>query len=301
MNNKLPSLFIGSSSEDLEIARGVELQLQNDARVSIWKNWGFDPGDSTLETLMKALDEFDFAIMVLNPNDLLRTRGRKYGSPRDNVLFELGLFMGRIGRHRTFILHEEGADLKLPTDLNGITRVTYRKRDRLADALSPACSLIAGVIKNQGPFVDYPWLYTDGRLEGVEARIECKSIWVVSPTLHHDTQHLSVIEIVKNNLRRGISYTIIFPDNRVNAPFRSTLRSIFASHPKQLMERPIPEDQFNHLAVTHFLFLDPEADSGNPPRVFIELPIPSLGHWVEVDTPLAREFVGRFYQIAKGT
>jgi len=44
-------------------------------------------------------------------------------SPRDNVVFEAGLFDGALGIRRTFILHAHGS--KLPTDLLGLTSVRY--------------------------------------------------------------------------------------------------------------------------------------------------------------------------------
>ena len=49
-------------------------------------------------------------------------------SPRDNVVFEAGLFGGALGMRRTFILHANGA--KLPTDLLGLTCVRYDPADR---------------------------------------------------------------------------------------------------------------------------------------------------------------------------
>ena len=44
-------------------------------------------------------------------------------SPRDNVVFEAGLFGGALGIRRTFILHADGA--KLPSDLLGLTAIRY--------------------------------------------------------------------------------------------------------------------------------------------------------------------------------
>lgn len=146
----LPSLFIGSSSEGLDIAREVELQLQNYAITTIWKDGVFRPGEAVLESLMRALEDFDFAVLVLRPDDLVDTRGFTFTSPRDNVLFELGLFMGRLGRFRTFILSEYGKDLKIPSDLAGITRSTYRLRDNLGAAISPACTPIIRTVRELG-------------------------------------------------------------------------------------------------------------------------------------------------------
>lgn len=149
-NEDLPSLFIGSSTEGIEIAREVELQLDADANVTKWNDGVFHLGEGTLESLVNALDHFDFAVLVLRPDDLIETQGQRYTSPRDNVLFELGLFMGRLGPRRTFILSEHGADLKLPSDLAGITRATYRPRNNLTAAISPACTLIMRAVRELG-------------------------------------------------------------------------------------------------------------------------------------------------------
>jgi hypothetical protein len=129
MVNSEPTIFIGSSKEGIDVAKAIELHLQDDALTTIWTDGVFRPGRGFLEDLTEAVEKFDFAILVLTSDDLLESRGQSYASPRDNVLFELGLFMGRIGRERTFILHEDKADLKLPSDLAGITRLTYRKQN----------------------------------------------------------------------------------------------------------------------------------------------------------------------------
>jgi hypothetical protein len=99
--------------------------------------------------LIAALDEFDFAVMVISGDDLLESREQNYNSPRDNVLFELGLFMGRIGRERTFVLHEDNPKLKLPSDLAGITRVSYRIRNGEPN-VSAACTRITQAIRRLG-------------------------------------------------------------------------------------------------------------------------------------------------------
>jgi hypothetical protein len=147
MDTHMPSVFIGSSSEGLDVAREVELQLQRDSITTIWKDGVFGLGSNTLESLMKVLEQFDFAVMVLSPDDLIESRSQSYASPRDNVIFELGLFMGRLGRSRVFIVHEQDANLKLPSDLAGIAVSPYRKRDNISAALSPTCTPIIKTIK----------------------------------------------------------------------------------------------------------------------------------------------------------
>ena len=150
MNEQLPSVFIGSSSEGLDVAREIELQLQRDSITTIWKDGVFGLGTGTLESLMNVLEQFDFAVMVLSPDDLIESRSQGYASPRDNVIFELGLFMGRLGRSRVFIVHEQDVNLKLPSDLAGITMSPYRKRDNLSAALSPTCTPIIQAIRARG-------------------------------------------------------------------------------------------------------------------------------------------------------
>src|SRR4029453_17942183 len=61
---------------------------------------------------------------------------------RDNVVFELGLFTGRLGRDRAFILMPKNSDFHLPTDLLGVSTATFQppsRPDRLEAALGPAC------------------------------------------------------------------------------------------------------------------------------------------------------------------
>lgn len=147
MEQNLPSVFIGSSTEGIDVAREIELQLQRDAITTIWKDGVFGLGSGTLESLMKVLEQFDFAVMVLSPDDLTESRNQSYASPRDNVIFELGLFMGKLGRSRVFIVHEQDANLKLPSDLAGIAVSPYRRRDNLSAALSPTCTPIIKAIR----------------------------------------------------------------------------------------------------------------------------------------------------------
>src|SRR5690606_34075659 len=96
---------------------------------------------------------FDFALLVLTPDDMLSTRGDTRPAARDNVLFELGLFMGKFGRFITFVVHPRGQDMHLPSDLAGITVATYESRRRDGDiqaAVGPVCTKIKRAIRDQG-------------------------------------------------------------------------------------------------------------------------------------------------------
>ncbi len=101
--------------------------LQDVADVDPWTTV-FNPGVSTLDRLVELTREVDLAPFVFAHDDWT-TKGASpeeapgEASPRDNVVFEAGLFGGALGIHRTFILHANGA--KLPTDLLGLTAIRY--------------------------------------------------------------------------------------------------------------------------------------------------------------------------------
>lgn len=124
-----PRIYIGSSSEGLDYARAVHAQLRNHAEITVWTDDVFPMGDSTLEALDKAIDrfKFEYAILVLTPDDEREMRGEKHRVPRDNVLMELGLFMGRLGRSRTFAVQHR--DVELPANMKGITTAFIEKRN----------------------------------------------------------------------------------------------------------------------------------------------------------------------------
>lgn len=147
-----PSLFIGSSSEGYDVARAVEAILKDYASVTLWRNGAFGLNRGTLESLVSAVDSFDFAVLVLTPDDVSESRDIRSNSPRDNVLFEAGLFMGRLGRERAFILRASNKDMKLPSDLAGVTMATYEHQDNceLKSAVSAGCYDIINAINILG-------------------------------------------------------------------------------------------------------------------------------------------------------
>lgn len=120
-----PSVFIGSSVEGLPIAEALQLALQYDADATVWNQGLFTPSGTNIEALEKALEGFDFAVLVLSPDDMVVSRGENEAHPRDNVTFELGLFMGRLTRGRCFILRPRDTQVELPTDLAGVVPLSY--------------------------------------------------------------------------------------------------------------------------------------------------------------------------------
>jgi len=147
-----PSLFIGSSTEGLDIARGVRSLLADDAEITLWNEGFFSLGSTFIETLVNELPRFDFAVLALTPDDLINSRDSEDFGPRDNIVFELGLFTAGLGRSRTFIVRPRS--LKMPTDLSGVTTAAYedaRNKVGVSILLGPACDSIRNAIRALGP------------------------------------------------------------------------------------------------------------------------------------------------------
>lgn len=118
--------FIGSSKEGLPIARSLQLQLKDDLPCVIWdQGTVFGLGDATIEALENAVHQFSFGIFVFTPDDKIVSRNVKKRVGRDNVLFELGLFIGKLSRRRAFLVHPSKRAISLPSDLHGMATATY--------------------------------------------------------------------------------------------------------------------------------------------------------------------------------
>lgn len=151
-HNKRPRVFVGSSTEGLRVAETIQLNLDHLCEVTVWHQGIFAPGSGTLQTLLNVAREYDFAVLVLTPDDMVASRGDTLISPRDNVIFELGLFMGSLGAERTMVLYDRTSDLKIPSDLAGVTMITYQPHTSgdLEATLGAPCTRLKKQISKHG-------------------------------------------------------------------------------------------------------------------------------------------------------
>ena len=124
-----PRIFLGSAGKQEKLLQALTRGLEDVAHVDPWTT-SFNPGTTTLDRLVELAHEVDFAAFVFAEDDWTTISppaspppGSGQASPRDNVVFEAGLFGGVLGMRRTFILHASGS--KLPSDLLGLTCVRY--------------------------------------------------------------------------------------------------------------------------------------------------------------------------------
>jgi len=160
MTKRLPKLFIGSASETLALAEALEFDLKDVAQTEVW-NRTFRPGHYTLEELTRKASEVDFAVFILGQEDRTESRGQIVPSPRDNVVYEAGLFAGRMEVSRVFLLVDARGS-KIPSDWEGLSYLTY---DPTAAPLEAAVHKASVTIRKQIK----DWLATQG--ESIEQQI----------------------------------------------------------------------------------------------------------------------------------
>lgn len=151
-----PRMFIASSVDHLDLAYAAQEGLEHDVEPTVWNQGVFTLSRSTMSTLRDVVDESDFGLFVFAPSDVTAIKDAEKQTVRDNVIFELGLFIGRLGPDRCFIITPRGIDdLHLPTDLLGVTTASFeadRQDGNLVAALGPACNRIRSSVKKLGLF-----------------------------------------------------------------------------------------------------------------------------------------------------
>ncbi len=143
-------VFVGSSGEALDISYAVQEELNRDFEVTVWNQDVFRLSHDALDSLLQALDSSDAGVFVLKPDDVTESRGDASPSVRDNVIFELGMFIGRLGRDRTFMLMPTTPAVRLPSDLAGVITARYdagRFDRQPRAAIGSACNQIRQAVR----------------------------------------------------------------------------------------------------------------------------------------------------------
>lgn len=154
MEIEKPRIFIASSSEGLNVAYAVQTLLDRNAECTVWDQGIFVPTSDVLSDLLSLLENTDYGIFVFSADDVTNIRNNITSTVRDNVVLELGLFMGALGRMNCFILcpNFQSNKLHLPTDLTGVTTLKYnpnRKDGNIVAALGPSVNSIRKVITKE--------------------------------------------------------------------------------------------------------------------------------------------------------
>ena len=149
--NSVPVMFLACASESLEVAQAIHAELNSSSLiVQLWTDGVFKPSSHTMEDLEAILNSVDFALAVFSADDNVDSRGGNADAPRDNTIFELGLFAGAIGRNRTFFIRDKNREIKIPSDLAGVTSLSYSAFDEHHWDIAEACNAISARISELG-------------------------------------------------------------------------------------------------------------------------------------------------------
>ena len=158
-NNSKPRIFIASSEKNINIANAVQVNLSNykNSRLAVWNQGTFGPSEYFLQSILKELEKVDFGIFIFAADDLILRKDTKIKTVRDNVLFELGMFVAKLGKERNFIIMPNDKGIEIASDLQGINILTYTEyeEDEIYQALGPACDKINKEIVSIGVTTDH--------------------------------------------------------------------------------------------------------------------------------------------------
>lgn len=120
-------IFIGSSEEHRNIANEISNFLTSRDGIEVLPWWIISDRTHGMVYFYEVLEDLssgiaDAAIFVLAPDDDLETRGKITKTTRDNVLIEIGLFSGKLGRDRTYLCVYKKTNI--PSDWRGINYLT---------------------------------------------------------------------------------------------------------------------------------------------------------------------------------
>jgi hypothetical protein len=219
-------IFIGSSRESLEVARAVRAELADDYSITLWTDIdAFALGNTTIESLEKATTTNDFAILILEGNDIVQSRGDESVMPRDNVLFELGMFMGALSRQRVFGLHPSGVRLRLPSDLAGMKLALYTESEG-RPAVGAACDLVRRGIEGAGGL---DALRVPGEVEQLSTNLS-KAALIENDAFKHELRR-KLAEWVRESVewRRGEVYVRRSYEIFLAEVYRGAQRNIFST------------------------------------------------------------------------
>jgi hypothetical protein len=155
-----PVAFIGSSGLKYELVEAIADRLGDHVDARPWKTT-FPVGRMTLQVLVEEARKVDFGIFVFGADDRLAA---DVSIPRDNVLYEAGLFAGALGTERCLIVHD--AQAKMPSDLEGMTVARFDASTTVAQVADDVSPALLAAIRRPAPgdslALPAPWKVTGG-------------------------------------------------------------------------------------------------------------------------------------------
>ncbi len=121
-----PKIFIASSSKALNYATAVQKKIGKDFDAIVWEDEENYPAKTITDWVLNLTEKFDFGVFIFSNDDKAVINNKEHEIVRDNVLFELGLFSGKLGFDRCFIIRPKVDNFHLPSDLTGILEFKFK-------------------------------------------------------------------------------------------------------------------------------------------------------------------------------
>lgn len=268
MAREKPQVFVASSVEGLEAAYAIQELLENHAECTIWDQGVFEPSSYGMIDLLERLKITDYGIFVFSIDDTVKIREEEEKTVRDNVILELGLFMGAIGRKNCYIVTPNSKEkIHIPTDLIGMTLLKYdanRKDGNLKAALGPSVNKIRKAISKMdihhktmsndlieqidqvglnafyASREDYSRYRTDASSIDKYINRATESICMVSITLATGISVDDICKVFENKLKRNKDFRIVVSLlNPYNNELYKTIMPLFKQQGKTLQENAI--------------------------------------------------------------
>jgi hypothetical protein len=177
-------VFIGSSGEQVRLVEWLTGFISGNYHHGLTPvPWTipWPGGQYTLENLLGFVDDTDAAILFWTADDKTWYRDTRRQEPRDNLVFEAGLFMAGHGRERTQLMvpqypqGDERGEVAIPSDVAGLTWNPYPWRDGAPEstglpvAARTVCDRLAALGSRQRPPTRFPTLVNHDRVDLVSA------------------------------------------------------------------------------------------------------------------------------------
>jgi len=116
------NIFIGSSSEAECQAKIIAKSVNKipDTNAVLWRGV-FPPGSLVFDRLQRLPVGFSGALFLITPDDSAVIRGVAQNIPRQNVIFEFGLFVASLGRERVALCRYDSTFLD--SDFGGFVHI----------------------------------------------------------------------------------------------------------------------------------------------------------------------------------
>jgi hypothetical protein len=232
-----PTLFIASSVEGLGIADAINANLEHDAHCTVWRTGTFKLSSQSVDDLVKKSSVIDFAVFAFTPDDASKIRNQEAMVARDNVVFELGLFIGAIGKDRCYVVKPRGVDMHLPSDLLGMNVADYatdRPDADIASALNYACKQVKDRIAELGAIARSAFVRADSPARHVANPPDYKL---------QDVDLLFLAECVKSRVTSPEGQTFYSISNQLKNSERELMLSAIKLDRLGYIEKSVEQEQ----------------------------------------------------------